>query len=293
MTATVLGSYWTTAGPVEIHAGREWSLFDWPQRCAEAARVGMAGLGLWHADLVHLLEQRSLREIKTVFTDHGLELLELEFLTDWFLDEGTPGRSASDDNRRLLFDAAAELDVHHIKVGNIFATPCDRSQVIDRFGELCADAAKRHRSPIAYEIMPFDCNAPTFDAALEVVESVGADNGGLALDFWHLGKLGVTPGQLRAIPSRYLSYVELSDGMVANMPDHVDETINHRRLPGEGEFDVRGYVAALRELGYDGPWGVEVLSAQLRSLPITEMFDRTARSVQVSLQEEPDERSRH
>jgi hypothetical protein len=31
----------------------------------------------------------------------------------------------------------------------------------------------------------------------------------------------------------------------------------------------------LRELGYDGPWGVEVLSAELRALPIEEIFDRT------------------
>ncbi|SRR6266498_4235856 len=285
MTADVLGSYWTLCGPVEIHEGREWSLFDWPERCAEAARVGMAGLGLWHADLIHLLERRSLAELRTIFTDHGLRLLELEFLNDWFTDEGSAERKASDEYRNLLFDAVAELGVHHIKVGNIFGTKCDRNKVIDAFGELCADAAKRHEATITYEIMPFDVNAPTFDAGLEIVTSVGADNGGLALDFWHLGKFGVEPERLREIPRRYLSYVELSDGQVANMPDHTDETINHRKLPGEGEFDVRGYVRVLRSLGYDGPWGVEVISAWLRSLPIGEIFDRTAKAVELSLME--------
>jgi hypothetical protein len=29
-----------------------------------------------------------------------------------------------------------------------------------------------------------------------------------------------------------------------------------------------------RELGYDGPWGVEVLSEEQRSLPIEEEFQR-------------------
>jgi sugar phosphate isomerase/epimerase len=58
------------------------------------------------------------------------------------------------------------------------------------------------------------------------------------------------------------------------MPDMVDETINHRRLPGEGEFDVAGYVEACRNHGYGGPWGVEVLSAELRKLPIEEEFRR-------------------
>ncbi|MCI2415935.1 sugar phosphate isomerase/epimerase [Saccharopolyspora sp. K220] len=287
MTARILGSYWTTAGPVEVHTGREWSLFDWPQRCAEAARTGMAGLGLWHADLAHLLEHRSLAEIGQIFRDHGLDVLEIEFLNDWFLDPGTPGRQASDETRKLLFDAAAELDAHHIKVGNILGTPCERAKLIDRFGELCADAATRHRAPIVYELMPFDLNAPTLDTALEVVEGAGAENSGLAVDFWHLGKLGLTPEDLRVIPPRYLSYVELSDGMRADMPDHVSETTRYRRLPGEGEFDVRGYVSVLRELGYDGPWGVEVLSDELRALPISEMFDRTVRSVHDSMQEAP------
>ena len=52
------------------------------------------------------------------------------------------------------------------------------------------------------------------------------------------------------------------------MPDLVDEIVNHRKLPGEGEFPIRDYVAVCRELGYDGPWGVEVLSEELRNLPI-------------------------
>ena len=58
------------------------------------------------------------------------------------------------------------------------------------------------------------------------------------------------------------------------MPGPVDETINHRELPGEGEFPIREYVAAVRDAGYDGPWGVEVLSQKLRVLPIEEIFDR-------------------
>ena len=43
--------------------------------------------------------------------------------------------------------------------------------------------------------------------------------------------------------------------------------------PAEGEFPIRAYVAALRDAGYAGPWGVEVLSEDLRALPIEEIFD--------------------
>ena len=52
----LLGLYWTVSGPVEVHVGREWSLFSWADRCAAARTVGFSGLGIWHADLQHVLE---------------------------------------------------------------------------------------------------------------------------------------------------------------------------------------------------------------------------------------------
>lgn len=272
----LLGSYWTTAGPVEVHTGREWSLFDWADRCAEAERTGLRGLGIWHADLEHQLERRGLEEIRRIFDDHGLEQLELEFANDWFLDEGTPERAASDAMRALLFDAAAELRAHHIKVGNLPGRPCEPARLADGFAELCADAARYHDAPLTYELMPFDPNIRSLDDVIGLVRDAGSPpNGGIAIDFWHLGKLGIAAEDLRRLPPEIPLYVELSDGMIANMPDGTEETTQFRRLPGEGEFDVRGYVAVLREMGYAGPWGVEVLSRWLRSLPMAEMFERT------------------
>ena len=78
----LLGLYWTTSGPVDVHYGREWSLFDLRDRCAQAARVGFAGIGLWHADLEHVLETRTLTEIAGLLDEYGLGTIELEFLMD-------------------------------------------------------------------------------------------------------------------------------------------------------------------------------------------------------------------
>jgi sugar phosphate isomerase/epimerase len=270
----LLGLYWTVSGPVEVHVGREWSLFEFGDRCAHAARVGFKGIGLWHADLEHVLETRTLPEIKQVLDDNGLDYLELEFLMDWFLDPSDERRVAADSNKELLFDAAAELGAHHIKVGNIPGTPCELSQLTERYGELCAEAADRHDSRIVYEFMPFDANVRDLDTALSVVEGASAPNGGLAIDTWHMAKLGIEPEDLKRVPARQLGWVELSDGHYENMEDLIDETVNHRRLPGEGEFPVRSYVAVCREAGYEGPWGVEVLSEDLRNRPIGEIFER-------------------
>jgi sugar phosphate isomerase/epimerase len=282
----LLGLYWTVSGPVEVHVGREWSLFDWADRCAEARTVGFSGLGIWHADLQHSLETRSLRDMKQAFDDNGLRYLELEFLMDWFLDAGDERRRASDEIRTLLFDAAAELGAHHIKVGNIAGVPCEIPQLTERFGELCADAAGRTDAKIVYEFMPFDVNVNTLDAALAVVEGAGASNGGVAIDTWHMSKLGIAPDELRRVPLEYLSWIELSDGRLENMDDLVDETVNHRALPGEGEIDVPGYVEACVDHGYTGPWGVEVLSDELRNNPIDVIFRRAYEATAAQFEQE-------
>ena len=270
----LLGLYWTISGPVVVHYGREWSLFSWADRCAEAKKVGFSGLGIWHADLQHMLETQSLQDLKGTFDANGLHHIELEFLMDWFLDPGDERRKASDENRKLLFDAAAALDAHHIKVGNIPGVPAELTQLTERFAELCADAANHTNAKIVYEFMPFDVNVHTLDAALQVVAGAGAANGGLAIDTWHMSKLGIAPDDLRRIPLEYMTWIELSDGRREDMEDPIDETINHRALPGEGEFDIRGFVDVCRDHGYTGPWGVEVLSEELRNNPIDVIFRR-------------------
>jgi sugar phosphate isomerase/epimerase len=277
----LVGAYWTVAGPVEVHLGREWSLFDFRDRCAQAARVGFRGTGLWHADLEHQLESRSLDEIKSIFDDAGLRYLELEFLWEWFLDPDDERRREAEPTRKLLFEAAGTLGAHHIKVGNIPGTPCELDQVTEKYAELCADASNHTDAKIAYEFMPFDVNVNSLDSVLAVVEGAGAANGGIVIDTWHMAKLGIAPDDLRRIPLEYLTWVELSDGQFENMDDRIMETTQYRRLPGEGEFDIPGYVAVAQDMGYSEGWGVEVLSNELRSHPIEEIFDKaftTARS---------------
>jgi sugar phosphate isomerase/epimerase len=271
---SLVALYWTVSGPVEIHGGREWSLFDLRDRCEQAARSGFQGIGIWHADLEHILETRSLADVKQLFDDNGLRYLELECLLDWMLDPADELRRVADARKELLFEAAAALDAHHIKVANIFGRRCELPVLTERYAELCAEAAGRHGARMVYEFMPPDVNVQDLDTALRIVEAAHSPNAAVAIDTWHMAKLGISPDDLRRIPDGLLGWFELSDGQYENLPDPVDETINHRALPGEGEFPIRDYVAAARAAGYDGPWGVEVLSAELRTLPIEQIFDR-------------------
>jgi sugar phosphate isomerase/epimerase len=271
MSVQLANAYWTSAGPVEVHFGREWSLIDFPERCVQAAETGFVGLGLWHADIEHQLEQRSFADMRRALDDNGLRCFELEFIWDWFVDD--EDRPAADRTRKMLFEAAAALDAHHIKAGNIPGKPCEMPRLNEAYGELVADAAAScPGSKVLYEFMPFDVNVNSIETALEVMD--GVENTGVVIDTWHMGKLGIKPDDLRKIPLDRLGWVELSDGQYENMEDPLDEVINRRKLPGEGEFDIRGYVEVCQDIGYAEPWGVEVLSEDLRALPVDEMFRR-------------------
>ena len=136
--------------------------------------------------------------MKALLDEHDLPYLELECLLDWFLDPRRPLR-ASDERRELLFEAAAALDAHHIKVANIFGRPVRAPAPQEEFAALCAEAAERHDALMVYEFMPFDANVQDVETALAVVGDI--PNAGIAIDTWHLGKLGIEADGLRAIPA--------------------------------------------------------------------------------------------
>ena len=70
------------------------------------------------------------------------------------------------------------------------------------------------------------------------------------------------------LPPQYVFAVEMSDGRAEPVGTLYDDTFDNRLAPGEGDFDVVGFIRAIDRLGFQGPWGLEVMSAELRSLPI-------------------------
>src|SRR5262249_60495766 len=114
----------------------------------------------------------------------GLEPLELGCLPAWMPTPADENRRAADAPRELLFEAAAVLEPHHIKVANIFSRPCELSVLTERYAELCAEAAERHAARMVYEFMPPDPNVRDVDTALAVVEGAGHANGAVAIDTW-------------------------------------------------------------------------------------------------------------
>jgi sugar phosphate isomerase/epimerase len=276
MTTNVelLGSYWTLAGGAQPHTDKEYSPFDFKDRVAAAARAGFRGFGLWHADIAHILQKRSLKDMKQILDDHGIKYVELEFLTDWFFDGEK--KQQADATNRMLLEAAEALGARHVKAGEFVRNNIPMPRMIETFSALCADAAN-HGTRILYEMMPFS-NIDSVEKALELVEGAGAPNGGIVFDLWHIVKGKVPYERVARVPPRYLRAIEINDGTFECPWAMHEDTINHRRLCGEGEFDVKGFVALMLQAGYDGPWGIEVLNEDLRKKPLEQVVTSAFRT---------------
>jgi sugar phosphate isomerase/epimerase len=271
----LLGSYWTLAGGgAEPHTDHEYCPWDFKDRVEAAARVGFKGIGIWHADLEHTLEKRSLKEMKKILDDNGIKHVELEFLGGWFL-EGEE-KKASDILRKKLLEAAEALRAHHVKVGHFVKTQAAMPKMIESFAALCADGAD-HGTLIGFELMPF-CDIDSVEKAMQLVEGAGAKNGGICLDLWHLAKLKIPYQKVASIPRHRITSVEVNDGTHECPWSLHEDTINHRLFCGDGEFQVKSFVSQMLKAGYDGPWGIEVLNAEWRKKPLNEIVTKAFNS---------------
>ena len=268
----LLGSYWTIAGPTVPHEGREYSLFDFKDRVEMLGKVGFTGMGLWHADLDHILETYTLKEMKQILEYNGIDHLELEFLTDWFTEGEL--RKQSDIQREKFMRASEVLHPRHIKIGDFKGGEFEMSRLIDTFAGVCEDAAKVG-TKIIYEMIPISM-VKTVKDSLTMIEGANQPNGGFMLDSWHIVKTRTPYEEVAAIPKHILMGVELNDGYI-DAPEGmslVEETTEHRQLLGEGEFDLKGLIKAIRATGYDGVYGVEILNKDLKTWPLDKAVTR-------------------
>ena len=111
--------------------------------------------------------------------------------------------------------------------------------------------------------MPWS-NLRTIEQGLEVVAGADSAHGGLLLDIWHLGRGGIAFEEISRIPARYLRHVEIDDAAAEVVGTLLEDTLDRRRLCGDGVLGVPAFLRAVQGIGYDGPFGVEILSTEHR-----------------------------
>jgi len=265
MTATpeLICTYFTLAGNIAPFDANNASPIDLERRARAAAAAGYKGLGFNSQDIAHLLHTLGSQQINTILDDHGLVHRELEALLDWFVDGER--RHASDQQRRLLLEAADAIGARHIKVcGDVTGKPWPMEHLVEEFAKLC-DQAANVGTAITIELFPTS-NLSDLQTGRAVVEGAGRPNGGLLLDIWHMIRGNIRLEAIAALPGHLINHIELDDGTLLPRADYITDTVEGRTAPGEGEFPCREFLDAVAATGYRGLYGVEILSDAYRTM---------------------------
>jgi sugar phosphate isomerase/epimerase len=261
----LLAAYWTLAGDTYPGAPSEISPFSLQDRAQVASKAGWRGMGFVHADLLHNVDKLGISTVRNILQDNGIKHVEVEFLTDWHLDGER--RVASDKMRDELLEIAGELGARSLKVaGGLFEDgPPDVPRMRETFALLC-DRAKPFGVNVVIEFLPFS-SVCTIDRAIAVTENV-RPNGGLLVDTWHVARGGMSFDEIAKIPLELIKSIELDDANHAIVETLFNDSTHYRKLCGEGVLDVPAFIQQVVNVGYRGPWGVELISAELRKLPL-------------------------
>jgi sugar phosphate isomerase/epimerase len=95
---------------------------------------------------------------------------------------------------------------------------------------------------------------------------------------------------VECLDSNIVFGVELSDAQLESIGTLFEDTRDRRTLIGHGAQDVVGFIRAMREVRFDGPWGVEILSAEHRQRPLIDALT-VARDSALEAFEQADQRS--
>lgn len=276
----LLACYWTLAGAFTF-GDADHSPLDFRTRVEAAARVGYTGFGIKQADLRLTLERHGYKGMQSILTQNGIQHLELEALFDWWSDGAD--RDRSDKDRDLLLATAAELGAVRIKAaGDFRGAACSVERMHDEFQRL-AQQALSVGSCMVLEPIAFS-SIPDLDTALAVIGNSAGRGGGIMLDAWHVTRAEIPLARIAALPPGVLAGVELDDGTLLPVGSPIEDTLDRRRLCGEGEFDLSGRISAARAAGFEGPWGVEIISKEHRSLPLDVAAQRSFSTTLASLQ---------
>jgi sugar phosphate isomerase/epimerase len=267
--------------------------FDTPleRRLQAAAAGGFDGLSLWARDIERAkADGHTDADIRAMFAHHGIEVAELDPVWSWLPGADIDVPPAHDpmgvmqvkvDDFLALADAVGGRSLNAC---DIMGGSWSIEDAAEAFAVLC-DRAADHGLLVQLEFLPWS-RIGDVATAEQIVRLADRPNGGLMLDAWHFFRGLPDFEALRSVPGELLTGIQLNDA--ARRPEADDlmvESMELRRLPGDGEFDLAALVGVLDEIGAAAPRGIEVFSAALREHDAVETGQRAGEALRKTLQQ--------
>src|SRR6516164_11427022 len=252
------------------------------ERLTAASAAGFSAISLWGRDYAAARDEGYTdKDLVTLLDDHGLVVAELDPAWWW-----TPGAASFSIPPELdpvdvfrfgeaeLFRIAEVVGARSVNAADVIGGDWSVEQAAAAFAGLC-DRASDYGLLVHLEWLAWS-RIPDLATALEVVTLADRVNGGLNVDMWHCARTETTAADLLEVPGDRVLAVQVDDGPAEPEEHLIEATLHERLLPGDGSFDLVGYLGALRAIGASAPVGVEVFSDDLHALGPAEAAGRAA-----------------
>ncbi len=223
-----------------------------------AAAAGFDGIGLYVGHYAALeRDGEAPGRLREQLAEHDLLLREIEVISG--LGADGPGGADAAEREAVAFRMADEFGCRYLQV--IGPSGDDLDAASRAFGGLC-DRAADHGLVVGLEFLPSMSDIEDVHQARRIVEGAGRSNGGLCVDVWHHERGADDLAAIAALPGDLITGIQLNDGTkVPADADYYTDCLANRVAPGDGEFDLVGFMAAVRGTGCTTPVSVEVCSA--------------------------------
>jgi 4-hydroxyphenylpyruvate dioxygenase len=226
-----------------------------------AAAAGFDGIEVFEPDLV--ASPWSPKELAARCADLGLSVDLYQPFRD--LDSTDPDRFARNLRRaERKFDVMTELGTGMVLVCSSVSP--DAVDDLDLLAEQLATAtslAAERGLRIAYEALAWGRHVSTWERSWDAVQRAGSPALGLCLDSFHVLSRGGDPALFAAVPGDKLFFLQLADAPHMDM-DVLQWSRHHRLFPGQGAFDLPGFLESVLSAGYTGPLSLEVFNDVFR-----------------------------
>lgn len=234
---------------------------DLEQKMTACAEAGFDGIEVFEPDLV--ASDLSPEEVRARADRLGLSLDLYQPFRDF---EGVEEHQLTDNLRR----AEARMRVMNrlgidlmLVCSNVGTATVDSEEVSARQLHRLGDLAARHGVRVAFEALAWGRHIDDYRASWRVVQQADHAAVGLCLDSFHILSRGHDPAEIETIPAEKIFFVQLADAPALSM-DVLSWSRHHRLFPGEGDFDLGGFVVHLARAGYAGPLSLEVFNDTFR-----------------------------
>ncbi len=226
------------------------------------AEAGFAGAEIFENDLLSAPESAS--EIRQIMSDLGLACTMFQPFRDL---EGMPEpmRGRTFDRMERKFDVMEQLGTDLILLCSNCSPDAlgDRARIIADLTELGERAAARGMR-VGYEALAWGRHICDHRDAWAVVRDVDHPAIGLVLDSFHSLARRVPTASIGDIRLEKLFIVQLADAPYIEM-DYLNWSRHFRCMPGQGDFALAEYAAAIRKIGFDGYWSLEIFNDRFRA----------------------------